>query len=144
MDAAATVTPGPAAGAPAGAVRSERSQARRETLAVLLRKPGFLIGIGILAIWAFCAIAGEAITPYDPFNDFARRHLPPSPEHFFGTDRLGRDVFSRVIVGARDVLLVAPIAALVGVVAGTLLGLTMGYYRGMVDDAISSVGEALL
>ena len=48
------------------------------------------------------------------------------------------------MVGARDVLLVAPIAALLGVVAGTLVGLTMGYYRGMVDDAISRVVEAFL
>src|SRR5690349_4541386 len=133
MDATATVTPGPAAGAPAGAVRSERAQARREALAVLFRKPGFLIGLIILGIWAFCAIGGTNITPHDPFNDFARRHLPPSPEHLFGTDRLGRDV-----------LLVAPIAALLGVVAGTLVGLTMGYYRGMVDDAISRVVEAFL
>ena len=144
MDAAATVTPGPAAGAPSSAVRSERSQARRESLAVLFRKPGFLIGLIILGVWAFCAIGGTNITPYDPFNDFARRHLPPSPEHLFGTDRLGRDVLSRVMVGARDVLLVAPIAALLGVVAGTLVGLTMGYYRGMVDDAISRVVEAFL
>ena len=144
MDAAATVTPGPAAGAPSGAVRSERSQARRETLTVLFRKPGFLVGLIILGVWAFCAIGGTNITPYDPFNDFARRHLPPSPEHLFGTDRLGRDVLSRVMVGARDVLLVAPIAALLGVVAGTLVGLTMGYYRGMVDDAIGRVVEAFL
>jgi peptide/nickel transport system permease protein len=144
MDATATVTPGTGAGVPAGNIRSERSQARRESLGVLLRKPGFLIGVGILAIWVFCAIFGESITPYDPFNDFARRHLPPSPEHLFGTDRLGRDVFSRVIVGARDVLLVAPLAAILGVVAGTLLGLTMGFYRGLVDDAISRVVEAFL
>ena len=95
MDAAATVTPSPATGAPAGAVRSERAQARREALAVLFRKPGFLIGVLILAIWAFCAIGGANITPYDPFNDFARRHLPPSPEHLFGTDRLGRDGHGR-------------------------------------------------
>jgi peptide/nickel transport system permease protein len=144
MDATATVTPGTGAGVPAGNIRSERSQARRESLGVLLRKPGFLVGVGILAIWVFCAIFGESITPYDPFNDFARRHLPPSPEHLFGTDRLGRDVLSRVIVGARDVLLVAPLAAILGVVAGSLLGLTMGFYRGLVDDAISRVVEAFL
>src|SRR6476661_3627876 len=144
MDAAATVTPGPAAGAPVGAVRSERSQARREALVVLLRKPGFLVGIAILAIWAFCAIAGEAITPYDPFNDFARRHLPPSPEHLFGTDRLGRDVLSRVMVGSRDVLIVAPLAAILGVTAGSVLGLIMGYYRGIVDDIVSRIVEAFL
>jgi peptide/nickel transport system permease protein len=144
MDATATVS---AAGAAGPALRSERAQARREAWAVLLRKPGFLIGIAILAMWAFFAIFGEAVVNavlYDPFNDFARRHVPPSLEHPFGTDRLGRDVLSRVIVGARDVLLVAPLAAIIGVVAGSLLGLIMGYYRGFVDEAISRVVEAFL
>ena len=142
MDATATV--GPTAGAAGPTLRSERAQARRESWAVLLRKPGFLIGVAILVMWAFFAIFGEAVAPYDPFNDFARRHVPPSLEHLFGTDRLGRDVLSRVIVGARDVLLVAPLAAILGVVAGSLLGLAMGYYRGFVDEALSRVVEAFL
>ena len=133
MDAAAVVD-----------VRSERAQARREARAVLLRKPGFLIGVAILGMWTFFAIAGEAITPYDPFNDFNVRHVPPGPDHLFGTDRLGRDVLSRVIVGARDVLIVAPLAAILGVGVGSLLGLLMGYYRGLVDDIISRIVEAFL
>ncbi len=133
MDAAAVIN-----------VRTERAQARREARAVLLRKPGFLIGLAILGMWTFFAIAGEAITPYDPFNDFNVRHTPPGPEHLFGTDRLGRDVLSRVIVGARDVLIIAPLAAILGVSVGSLLGLVMGYYRGLVDDLISRVVEAFL
>lgn len=133
MDAAAVVN-----------VRTERSQARREARAVLFRKPGFLIGFAILAMWTFFAIAGEAITPYDPFNDFNVRHVPPGPEHLFGTDRLGRDVLSRVIVGARDVLVIAPLAAILGVSVGSLLGLVMGYYRGLIDDLISRIVEAFL
>jgi peptide/nickel transport system permease protein len=94
--------------------------------------------------WIITAVLGERITPYDPFNDFFVGHLPPSPEHWFGTDRLGRDILSRVMVGSRDVLIVAPLAALLGVAAGTLLGLIMGYYRGPVDDVLSRIVEAFL
>ena len=125
-------------------IRSERAQARRETRAVLFRRPGFIIGLVILGMWSFLAIAGESIAPYDPFNDFSTGHLPPGPEHLLGTDRLGRDVLSRVMVGARDVLIVAPLAAILGVTVGSLLGLIMGYYRGLVDDVISRIIEAFL
>ncbi|MDQ6697049.1 MAG: ABC transporter permease, partial [Actinomycetota bacterium] len=84
------------------------------------------------------------ITPYDPLNSFAAGHLPPSSSHLMGTDRLGRDVLSRVMVGSRDVLIVAPLAALVGVSAGTFLGLVMGYYGGLIDDILSRIVEAFL
>ena len=137
------VTPGPPAPLAAAAV-SERSQARRETLQLLVRRPAFIIGNIIVIGWIICAVLGQRITPYDPFNDFSAGHLPPSPEHWFGTDRIGRDVLSRVMVGSRDVLIVAPLAALLGVTAGTLLGLIMGYYRGRVDDVLSRLVEAFL
>jgi peptide/nickel transport system permease protein len=122
----------------------ERARARRETLVALVRRPGFIIGVTILGFWGICAILGDRITPYDPFNDFAAGHLPPGPEHLFGTDRLGRDVLSRLMVGARDILIVAPLAALLGVGAGTVLGLVMGFYRGFVDDVLSRIVEAFL
>src|SRR5262245_35712180 len=133
-----------AAAAPTIDIRSERAQARRESRAVLFKKPGFVVGVIVLGIWAFFAIAGQAIAPYDPFNAFDKGHLAPSAQHLFGTDRLGRDVLSRVMVGARDVLIVAPLAALLGVTAGSILGLIMGYYRGIVDDLVSRVVEAFL
>jgi peptide/nickel transport system permease protein len=123
---------------------SERAQARRETVRALLRRPAFIIGNIVIIGWIICAVLGQRITPYDPFNYFAAGHLPPSPEHWMGTDRLGRDVLSRVMVGSRDVLIVAPLAALLGVAAGTLLGLIMGYYRGPVDDVLSRIVEAFL
>lgn len=122
----------------------ERAQARRETIRLLLRKPAFIIGNVIFFWWVFCAIMGDRITPYDPLNYFTTGHLPPSIEHWFGTDRLGRDVLSRVWSGSRDVLIIAPLAALLGVAAGTLLGLVMGYYRGRTDDILSRLVEAFL
>lgn len=135
----------PAPPAPMAApAASERSQARRETLRVLFRRPAFIIGNIVIIGWIICAVLGQRITPYDPFNYFTTGHLPPSPEHWMGTDRLGRDVLSRVMVGSRDVLIVAPLAALLGVAAGTLLGLVMGYYRGTVDDVLSRLVEAFL
>jgi peptide/nickel transport system permease protein len=141
MDVAAT--PGPVAPIAAGPA-SERSQARRETIRLLLRRRAFLLGNVIIIGWIITAILGERITPYDPFNSFSGGHLPPSTAHLFGTDRLGRDVLSRVMVGSRDVLIVAPFAALIGVTAGTLLGLIMGYYRGWVDNLLSRLIEAFL
>ena len=126
------------------AAQAERAKARRETLRQLLRRPAFIIGNVIIIGWIICALLGERITPYDPFDAFAAGHLPPSPEHWMGTDRLGRDVLSRVMVGSRDVLIIAPLAAMLGVIAGTFLGLVMGYYRGAVDDVLSRIVEAFL
>jgi len=137
------VKPAPTAPMAAPAA-SERSQARRETLRALVRRPAFIIGNIVIIGWIICAVLGQRITPYDPFNYFTAGHLPPSPEHWMGTDRLGRDVLSRVMVGSRDVLIVAPLAALLGVAAGTLLGLVMGFYRGTVDDVLSRLVEAFL
>ncbi len=146
------IAPAPAA-TPIGATGvSERAQARRETLRILFRRPAFLIGMLVILGWVVTAMLGERITPYDPFNDFALNHQPPGQVakgdttefHPFGTDRLGRDVLSRVMVGSRDVLIVAPLAALFGVGAGTLLGLIMGFYRGLIDDVLSRLVEAFL
>ena len=96
--------------APAASRSARRPVARRSR--VLIRRPAFIIGNVVIIGWIICAVLGERITPYDPFNDFPPGHLPPSPEHWLGTDRLGRDVLSRVMVGSRDVLIVAPLAAL--------------------------------
>jgi peptide/nickel transport system permease protein len=124
--------------------RSDRAQARIETIRLLLRRPGFVVGSLIILMWLFFAIAGSAITPHDPFDDFFKGQQPPSAEHPMGTDHLGRDVLSRVMVGSRDVFTVAPIAAIIGVVAGSILGLAMGYYRGPFDDVMSRIVEAFL
>ena len=124
---------------------SETVRARRERIRLLMRSKTFLAGAIIVGIWVFCAVLGEAIAPKDPFvPDILNKLDPPSGQHLMGTDRLGRDVLSRVMVGARDILIVAPLATLLGTVLGTALGLVTGYYRGIVDDVLSRVIEAFL
>jgi peptide/nickel transport system permease protein len=147
---AATATTAPGATPTSTTSRSERAQARRESLRLLFRRPGFVIGIGLLTFWVVCAVLAMVnvhYTPWDPFDGYDLRidnPSPPSAAHLLGTDRLGRDVLSRMLYGARDVFIVAPIAALVGVGLGTVLGLVMGFYRGLVDDVLSRIVEAFL
>jgi peptide/nickel transport system permease protein len=125
--------------------RSEAGTARRERLRLLLRSPTFLVGSAIVVFWGLCAILGDRITPYHPLFD-QTPDLSESPyvDHWFGTDRLGRDVFSRVLAGSRDILLVAPLATLLATIFGTTLGLLTGYLRGVVDDTVSRVIDAVL
>jgi peptide/nickel transport system permease protein len=137
---------GPSVGGPAPPVdmRADRRQARRERIHLLLRRPGFIIGSLLLLFWVVCAIGGDRITPFDPVNDFHQPNTRPGADHLFGTDQLGRDVLSRVMAGARDVLIAAPAAAIVSVTLGTLFGLLMGYYRGWIDEVFGRIIEALL
>jgi peptide/nickel transport system permease protein len=114
---------------------------------VLQRSRTFWVGLSITLMWVFLAVFGEYLTPYPPEGDpldVLNRLQPPSVEHWFGTDELGRDVLSRVIAGARQVLTVALAATIIGTVCGTILGLVIGYYGGIVDDAISRVLDAFL
>jgi peptide/nickel transport system permease protein len=123
----------------------EARAARRERLRLLVRSPSFVIGSAVILFWLVCAILGERITPYHPlFDQTADISQAPSSEHFFGTDRLGRDVFSRVLSGSRDILLIAPAATLLATIFGTTLGLITGYLRGIADDTISRVIDAVL
>lgn len=118
---------------------------RRERLQQILRSPTFLVGIAIVAFWGACAIFGPSVVPYDPFaDDMLNTLMPPSAEHWFGTDQLGRDVFSRVITGSRDILTVAPLATVISTIFGAALGLAMGYFRGVIDEVISRFVDALL
>jgi peptide/nickel transport system permease protein len=132
-------------GIAAPAPGSEARAARTERLRLLLRSPSFIIGAIVIGFWVVCAVLGDRITPYDPiFDQTPDLSVSPSSEHWFGTDRLGRDVFSRVLAGSRDILLVAPLAVLLATVLGTALGLITGYLRGIADDTISRVIDAVL
>jgi peptide/nickel transport system permease protein len=119
--------------------------ARRERLRLLVRSPTFVIGCLLFGAWVVCALFGSLIAPQDPqFPDVLNKLAPPSSDHLLGSDRLGRDVLSRVIVGARSVLIIAPLATLLGTVVGTAVGLVCGYYGGLVDEVIMRLVDAVL
>ena len=129
----ATVAP-----VPHKAPRFERSKA-------LLRSPTFVVGVLILLFWVACALFGHWVVPQDPYaTDPLSSLTPPDATHWFGTDQLGRDVFARVIVGARDILTIAPLATLLGTLAGTAVGLIVGYFDGWVDNVIGRLIDAVL
>jgi len=112
---------------------------------LLLRRPTFIVGAAILLFWVVCAIFGHLIAPQDPFaQQLLATNKAPSGAHWFGTDQIGRDVFSRVIVGARSILVIAFFATVLGTVAGTALGLAMGYLGGTFDIVGGRIVEAVL
>ena len=98
----------------------------------------------IVTIWVICALFGDWLVPYDPLNFRGDLNGSPSWSHPFGTDKGGRDVLSRVIAGARDVLKIAPLAAILGVIGGVILGMFMGYLRGWFDTIASRIVESFL
>lgn len=129
----------------AGAIQAERAELRSELLRQLLRSKLFLVGAFILLVWIVCAIFGSTIAPHSPYaQNLEAINQAPSGAHLFGTDQLGRDMFSRVIVGSRDIMIIVPLATILGTVAGSAVGLVMGYFRGITDDVISRFVEAFL
>lgn len=96
-----------------------------------------IFGLIVIVILAFAAIFGPALTPYDYLSqDLASRNAPPSLAHFFGTDDLGRDVFSRIVFGTRTAFLVAVIVTFIAVVIGLLLGAVAGFFGNPFDRVI--------
>jgi len=120
---------------------------RSQRWKVLRRSPTFWVGGFLVLMWVVFAILGDFVTPYDPLGtpqDILNRLQPPSSEHWFGTDDLGRDVLSRVLAGASQVLTIALGATVIGTLFGTAIGLVIGYYGGLVDDVVSRVLDAFL
>ena len=103
------------------------------------------LGALIVGITAIAALVGPFIAPADPnAQDLALRLAAPSSAHFFGLDELGRDIFSRLLVGARISLLVGLAVVSVASSVGIMMGAIAGYYGGRVDMIISRVMDVLL
>ena len=135
----------PATGPGAGAVDYSAARIRRENIRQLLRSPAFVIGAVLLLWWIVCALFGKSFSPYNPTaGSLLQFNAHPSGAHWFGTDSLGRDVLSRVIVGARGILVVATLATLLGTTVGASIGLVQGYFRGVVDNVVGRLVETVL
>ncbi|MBV9569549.1 MAG: ABC transporter permease [Hyphomicrobiales bacterium] len=131
--------------APQVSARSLASGRAREVLHALWRSKTFVIGMVIVLFWVLDAVFWPLFVPYDPEGLVSPTTLqPPSGEHLFGTDDLGRDIFSRTLAGARPTLTVAPLATAIGVAGGILVGLFTGYFRGIADDIVMRIVDALL
>jgi peptide/nickel transport system permease protein len=111
----------------------------------LVRYPLSMLGLTIVALFLLMAIFGPSIAPYryDTIIRGAARQ-PPSAEYVFGTDRLGRDVFSRVVWGARDIIALPTLTTALSVLFGTGIGLLVGFYGGLLDEVISRALDSLL
>lgn len=102
------------------------------------------IGISVLLFFIVIAIFAPVVAPYDPEEIVEYETLAPSWRHLFGTDDLGRDIFSRAVYGARISLTVGIVAVTISILIGTLLGALAGYYGGWTDGLIMRFVDVML
>ena len=114
-------------------------------VADVARRPSGAIGLTLVGIHLFFAIFGHALAPYD-YKAFDANLIlsPPSPEHWLGTDSLGRDVLTRVMLGGREALIVCSIAIPLTMVWGGLAGVYLGLRGGWVDEIAMRLVDAFL
>lgn len=132
---------------PAGRTRSAPTWGRRVLLGLksLYRRPASAFGTTITLFFLVVALLGPILAPYGVNQQIiADARQAPSPSHPFGTDNLGRDVFSRVLLGARDIFGLAGLGTLVAVLIGTSIGLISGYLGAWVDEIIMRFFDSLL
>jgi peptide/nickel transport system permease protein len=118
---------------------------RSRTYRVFLANKASLFGAVVIAWIVIVGIGAPWVAPYDPnVQDIPHRLAGPTLAHPLGTDQYGRDIFSRVIYGARISLFIGVLSVLVGMSCGTVLGLVAGYWRGVVDLIICKIVDVLM
>ena len=109
------------------------------------RSPAAIVGGTIVAVFVLMAIFAPFLAPFDPTRgNLADSYLPPGPEHWFGTNIQGQDVFSRIMFGSRLTLGIAVLSVTIGVSIGVVFGSLAGYFRGWVDSVIMRGVDILL
>jgi len=99
----------------------------------------------LIGAFAICAVLAPIVAPYDPLAQALGSRLePPSPQHWLGTDQLGRDIASRLLYGARISLVIGIVVVALAGIFGTLVGLVAGYAGGLVDETLMRVTEVFL
>jgi peptide/nickel transport system permease protein len=129
-----------------GPAVSPRTHRRRRALRRFIRRPPAVVGlIGVVVVVLVAALA-PLIAPYDPAQgDYSNVFLAPfSPGHLFGTDDLGRDLFSRIVMGSRASILAGVAATLLAVLVAVPIGLVAGYYRGPLDTLVMRATDVTL
>lgn len=138
--AVATLRPPSTAIAPETSVRSGPRLWQR-----LARNPSAVIGLSVLLVIVLATLLAPLISPYDPIKTNQRLSLSaPSPDHWMGTDRFGRDIFSRVLWAGQASLPIGIVSVIIGVLFGVTVGLFAGYYGGWFDAVSMRVVDLLL
>ncbi|CCE04262.1 putative dipeptide transport protein (ABC superfamily, membrane) [Bradyrhizobium sp. STM 3843] len=116
-----------------------------ELLGRLVRKPQGAIGVVLLVLLAFACLLGPWLAPYAPEKmDFLGRFRAPGWQNWFGADQFGRDVLSRLLVGARSTVPMALAATLIGSASGAVIGTTSAYLGGRADEFIMRTNDAIM
>jgi peptide/nickel transport system permease protein len=132
-------------GTPASSVVRRFGRALRRFVLQMAQRPLGMIGMVMVLVFIVLAIFGPMLAPY-PYDKIIQNAIghAPSPEYPFGVDKLGRDVFSRVIWGTGKIVELPGVATLISVFLGTTIGMALGYYGGLVDEIISRILDSLL
>lgn len=131
---------------PASRGQARLGQAWRTWLAFRSNRLG-MVGLGIVVLLVLVAVFADVIAPFDPLlgGDLrTARLLPPSALHWMGTDDLARDIFSRVVHGARLTLMVVALVAVIATPIGLLVGTTSGYFGGWLDTVLMRITDIFL
>jgi len=143
---------------PKTAAKPSRLQRLWDGISILFESKVALVGLAIVLFWIFVAIFAPLLTPYSPTEqDYKAQNVGPSAVHPLGTDDLGRDIWSRLIYGARVVLVILPVSedfwipggtalwgVFLGLIVGSTLGLMGGYLGGWVDEVVMRVLDAMM
>jgi len=122
----------------------EQRRQRRYLMVALLRSPTFMSGLVIVLFWVFMGLFSTYLTQSPTDVNAMEVMKAPSAAHSMGTDDLGRDVLARTMAGARSVLTIAPLATILALLWGGIIGLIAGFYRGRTDEIIMRLVDVLL